>query len=103
MEHWKSITPHLHHSWDGFTKLDDAKHNSRTAAHFQDLLLAVDAERKGLPGEVSAVQLEDAINGTSTNSNAVDTLGMVVTDPPTQSEVQQIADKVDELIAALRR
>ena len=49
------------------------------------------------------MQIEDAINGTSTNSNAVDTLGMVVTDPPTQSEVQQIADKVDELIAALRR
>jgi len=28
---------------------------------------------------------------------------LVASDPPTQSEVQQIADKLDELINALRR
>ena len=57
----------------------------------------------GAPGEVSFQQLADAIATTSSNSNGVDTLGMAVSDPPTQSEMQQIADKLDELINALRR
>ena len=57
----------------------------------------------GAPGEVSQQTLDDAIADTSRSSNAVDTLGMVVTDPPTQSEMQQLADKLDELINALRR
>jgi hypothetical protein len=61
---------------------------------------------QGLPGaagEVSFVQLTDAIATTSNNSNAVNTLAMAVTDPPTQGEVQAIANKLDELILALRR
>jgi hypothetical protein len=57
----------------------------------------------GTPGEVSFQQLADAIATTSANSNGVDTLGLTVSDPPTQSEMQQIADKLDELINALRR
>ena len=57
----------------------------------------------GAPGEVSFQQLADAIATTSSNSNGVDTLGLAVSDPPTQAEVQQIADKLDELINALRR
>jgi hypothetical protein len=55
----------------------------------------------GGPGEVTLQQLTDAI--ATTSSNAVNTLGMAVSDPPTQGEVQQIADKLDELILALRR
>ena len=58
---------------------------------------------QGPPGEVSTMQLNNAINGTSNNSNAVATLGMTVSDPPTQGEMQAIASKVDELIAELRR
>ena len=58
---------------------------------------------QGPPGDVSTAQLDAAINGTSANSNAVATLGMTVSDPPTQAEVQAIADKIDELINALRR
>jgi hypothetical protein len=57
----------------------------------------------GAPGEVSFQQLADAVATTSSNSNGVGTLGMAVSDPPTQSEMQQIADKLDELINALRR
>ena len=57
----------------------------------------------GAPGEVLFQQLADAIATTSSNSNGVDTLGLAVSDPPTQSEMQQIADKLDELINALRR
>lgn len=33
---------------------------------------------------------------------AVDNLNLTVSNPPTQAEVQQIADKVDELLEALR-
>ena len=40
---------------------------------------------------------------TSKNTNAVATLGLVVSDPPTQAQIQSLADKVDELILALRR
>lgn len=47
--------------------------------------------------------LEGSINGTSSNSNSVATLGMSISDPPAQSEVQAISDKLDELINSLRR
>ena len=58
---------------------------------------------QGAPGEVTNAQLQSAINGTSNNTNAVSTLNMTVSDPPTQGEMQAIATKLDELIAALRR
>ena len=58
---------------------------------------------QGAPGEVTNMQLNSAINGTSNNSNAVNTLVMTVSDPPTVGEVQAIASKLDELILALRR
>lgn len=58
---------------------------------------------QGLPGEVTNASLTGAISGTSNNSNAVATLGLVVSDPPTQTEMQTLANKVDELLLALRR
>ncbi len=58
---------------------------------------------QGLPGEVSLQQLTDAIATTSSNSNGVSTLQMTVNDPPTQGEALLIANKLDELITALRR
>ena len=58
---------------------------------------------QGPMGEVSNMDLSNAIAGTSSNSNTVATLGMGVSDPPTQGEAQQIANKLDELINALRR
>jgi hypothetical protein len=58
---------------------------------------------QGPMGEISNMDLQNAIAGTSSNSNTVATLGMGVSDPPTQGEVQQIANKLDELINALRR
>ena len=57
----------------------------------------------GAPGEVTNADLSAAISGTSSSSNGVNVLGLVASDPPTQSEVQQIADKLDELLNALRR
>uniref|UniRef100_UPI00378412C6 hypothetical protein n=1 Tax=Prosthecobacter sp. TaxID=1965333 RepID=UPI00378412C6 len=47
--------------------------------------------------------LSAASAGTSSNSNGVALLGLAVSDPPTQAEVQQIVNKLDELINALRR
>jgi|APTNR8051073442_1049403.scaffolds.fasta_scaffold20288_3 hypothetical protein len=57
----------------------------------------------GPPGEVSSMQLNDAIQTTSANSNSVAELAGAISDPPQQMEVQAIADKLDELILALRR
>ena len=58
---------------------------------------------QGATGEVTAGALAAAIGGTSNNTNAVPLLSLSVTDPPTQAEVQALANKLDELITALRR
>jgi hypothetical protein len=49
------------------------------------------------------MDLGTAIGGTSANTNAISQLGLTVSDPPKQAEMQTIANKLDELIAALRR
>ena len=58
---------------------------------------------QGSPGEVTNATLAAEIAGTSNNTNGMATLNLVVSDPPTQAEVQSIANKLDELILALRR
>lgn len=58
---------------------------------------------QGSQGEVSNADLYNALQTTSANSNGVSTLGISITDPPTQSEVQAIVSKIDELINTLRR
>jgi hypothetical protein len=62
---------------------------------------------QGPAGEVSQSDLGNAITGalsqTSSNTNGVSTLGLAVSDPPSQGEMQLIANKLDELISALRR
>jgi len=69
----------------------------------QHLTFGIPAGVEGPPGEVSIQQLDYAINGTSANTNAVSVLGFAVSDPPTQSEMQQVVDKMDELIMNGRR
>ena len=58
---------------------------------------------QGPPGEITQSQLDSAISGTSANTNGVSTLGLSISDPPTQGELQSVANKLDELINALRR
>lgn len=58
---------------------------------------------EGSPGEVSQGQLDDAITMTSANSNGVELLALSLSDPPSTVEVQAVVDKLNELIAALRR
>lgn len=63
-----------------------------------------EAGAQGPAGEVTQSDLDYVINNNTSNlSNSVGTLGLFVSDPPTQNDVQTIADKVDELINALRR
>src|SRR6266853_166108 len=54
-------------------------------------------------GKASQGDLTTAIAGTPSNCNAVPVLAMSVSDPPLQGQVQSIANKVDDLITALRR
>jgi hypothetical protein len=58
---------------------------------------------EGAPGEVSTADLTSAIGGTSANTNAVSQLAYIPNDPPTAADWQALADKVNELITALRR
>ena len=45
----------------------------------------------------------NAAANSSANTNAVNLLGFSVSDPPTQSEMQQILEKLNEFINAARR
>ncbi|MEO6754014.1 MAG: hypothetical protein ABIP85_19720 [Chthoniobacteraceae bacterium] len=57
------------------------------------------AQLANVPNQIAA-----AIAATSNNSNGVGNLSLTINNnPPQQFEVQPIADKVDELINALRR
>lgn len=58
---------------------------------------------QGPPGEVTFADLNGAIGGTSNNSNGVDFFNGTFSDPPTSGECQAMADKMNELIGALRR
>ncbi|MGB8168911.1 MAG: hypothetical protein WCF18_15545, partial [Chthoniobacteraceae bacterium] len=54
----------------------------------------------GPPGEVNTAQLNTALAGTASNTNGVALWSGTVSDPPTQAEVQSLADKLNELILA---
>lgn len=56
--------------------------------------------RYGSPTVSRILDLPDA-NGTLAVKPGISTLSLTVSDPPTQSEMQQIADKLDQLITAL--
>ncbi len=57
----------------------------------------------GNPGEVTNATLAWAIVGTARNPATAAPLGLTVSDPPTAAELQQVVNKIDELIAALFR
>ncbi|MBK8036879.1 MAG: hypothetical protein IPK22_07035 [Verrucomicrobiaceae bacterium] len=57
----------------------------------------------GPTGEVSSNDLSNAISGTSNNCNNVSTLGQGADGSYNQSQMQDLINKVDELINALRR
>jgi hypothetical protein len=47
--------------------------------------------------------LANALAQSSANTNAISTLSRIISDPPTQADMQAFADKLDELILAQRR
>ena len=51
-----------------------------------------------------SIDVQDAINAQSSGSvNDVNALALTVSNPPTQAQVQAIANKLDELLTALKR
>jgi hypothetical protein len=60
--------------------------------------LNADIQQRATLGDLS-----NAISGTSNNSNAVGTLGMGADGSYNQSQMQDLINKVDDLIHALRR
>ena len=58
---------------------------------------------QGPPGEISQAQLDSAISGTSANTNGVSTLGQSADGSYNQQQIQDLMNKMDELINALRR
>lgn len=57
----------------------------------------------GTPGEVTNATLSVEIAGTARNPSSVAPLNLTVSDPPTQAEMQAIANKLDEFLAAAVR
>jgi hypothetical protein len=45
----------------------------------------------------------NALAASSANTNAISTLSRIIGDPPTQADVQALADKIDEIILGARR
>ncbi len=58
---------------------------------------------QGPAGEVTAAALASAIADCAQNPATVTNLTLTVSDSPTQSELQAVVDKLNELITALRR
>lgn len=69
------------------------------------LIDAQAAQIATLQAQVTSLQaqLTAGIAGTANNIPGVATLGLSISDPPQQSEVQAIANKADELINTLLR
>ncbi|MEQ1747800.1 MAG: hypothetical protein ABL974_00145 [Prosthecobacter sp.] len=57
----------------------------------------------GPTGEVSQAQLDNAISGTSNNTNGVSTLGQSADFNYNQSQMQDVLNKLDEFLNAARR
>ena len=73
----------------------------------RDLIETIPVGPQGPPGEVTAADLAAALladhASDAANPTGVSPLGLAISDPPTQAEVQALAGKLDALITALRR
>lgn len=89
-----------------FDPAKPADHSPNSAAEMRAQLTALKALIDAQAAEIGSLQSQiTAINNTTSgNSNGVSLLGLaIINDPPELAEVQPIADKMDELINALRR
>jgi hypothetical protein len=67
------------------------------------LTFGIPQGQSGLPGEVTLADMNAAIATTSSNSNAVVNLSELAEGSYNQTQMQNVINKVDELINALRR
>jgi hypothetical protein len=67
------------------------------------LTFGIPQGQSGLPGEVTLADMNAAIATTSSNSNAVVNLSELAEGTYNQTQMQNVINKVDELINALRR
>ena len=83
-----------------------AAHSTNSSAEMRGQLNSPKAEIDALTAQVASLQgqLNAAIAGTAQNIPGVSTLNLTISNnPPQQSDVQPIADKVDQLIHTLPR
>lgn len=59
--------------------------------------------QQGPPGEVTQSQLDSAIATTALNPSGVQPLNVYFSNPPTDSQLFEVQNKINELIAALYR
>lgn len=85
-----------------FDPTKPATNSLGSSAEMRAQLIALYDAINALNTTLSAA-LAAAIAGTANNTNSVSTLGLIVSNPPQQFEVQAIADKLDELINTERR
>ena len=81
-------------------------HSTNSSAEMRAQLTALKALIDALTAQVASLQaqLTAAIAGTANNIPGVSSLNLVINNnPPQQSDVQPIADKLDQLINALLR
>ena len=82
-----------------------AFHSVNSSAEMRGQLTSLKALIDALAAQIASLQaqLTAGIAGTSSNTNGVALPGLIVSDPPTQAEMQALADKQEELITTLRR
>ena len=81
-------------------------HSTNSSAEMRAQLTALKAEIDALTAQVASLQaqLTAAIAGTANNIPGVGPLNLTISNnPPQQSDVQPIADKVDQMINMLFR
>src|SRR6187200_2294471 len=95
-----------------FDPTKPANHSPLASAEMRAQLTAL---KDGIDDLPTNAQVNDAVSGaittattnaaanSSANTNAVNLLGFTVSDPPTQSEVQAILEKLNEFLNAARR
>jgi hypothetical protein len=67
------------------------------------LTFGIPQGQSGLPGEVTLADMNAAIATTSSNSNSVTNFNELAEGTYNQTQMQNLINKVDELINALRR
>ncbi len=83
-----------------FDPTKPATNSPNSSAEMRSQLTSLNAE---ILARTTAADLAAAIAGTSSNSNAVSTLGQSADSGYNQTQMQDVLNKLDELINALRR